>query len=250
MGSVTSESSASAVHLANMAFHSLTVCMFLAVSVSCVYSSRPHYSPTPYPSRPYAPSYSPHHKPAYKPYTPYKPAPSYHHRPAYKPAPYHPAPAHYCLEDYEYPEYDIKAAIAHHKYKFLELYADVADLNTDNSVDRLHELEEETYLCPSETAYIRPLRAINTSDKYRIIVNNVKVDYDHFTQTVRVEDCLTAGDSCPKVPPCYETTCLQKSIVHRFLVYDPYDEYFPFAIETFELHASCACFVGAYTFDH
>merc|ERR1712080_305967 len=168
MGSVTSESSASAVHLANMAFHSLTV------SVSCVYSSRPHYSPTPYPSRPYAPSYSPHHKPAYKPYTPYEPA-HYEKTPACAKN----TTAPYCLEDYEYPEYDIKAAIAHHKYKFLELYADVADLNTDNSVDRLHELEEETYLCPSETAYIRPLRAINTSDKYRIIVNNVKVDYDH-----------------------------------------------------------------------
>merc|ERR1719228_249847 len=156
----------------------------------------------------------------------------------------------YCLEDEDYPEYEVKAAIAHHKYKFLELYADVADLNTDNSVDRLTKLEEETYLCPSETAYIRPLRAINTSDKWRIVINNVKVDYDHFTQTTRVEDCTTAGDACPIVPPCYETKCIQKSIIHRFLVFDPYDHYFPFAIETFELNASCACFVGAYTFDH
>ena len=35
-------------------------------------------------------------------------------------------------------------------------------------------MEEETYLCPSETAYIRPLRAINTDGKWRVIINNLK----------------------------------------------------------------------------
>ena len=71
--------------------------------------------------------------------------------------------------------YEIKHAIKTHKYGFLELYADVADLNTDNSVDRLKDIHEETYICPSETLYARPLRAINADGKHRIIVNNVKV---------------------------------------------------------------------------
>ena len=47
--------------------------------------------------------------------------------------------------------------------------------NTDNSVDRLVELSQETYLCPSITGYITPLRALNTAGKWRIVVNGVKV---------------------------------------------------------------------------
>ena len=43
---------------------------------------------------------------------------------------------------------------------------------------------------------------------------------------------------------------LQKSLYHRFLVYDPYDKYFPFAIETFKLPASCACYNGAFVESH
>ena len=118
--------------------------------------------------------------------------------------------------------------------------------NTDNSVDGLVELSQETYLCPSTAAYITPLRAVNTAGKWRIVVNGVKAHYETLTQTARIEECTTAGESCPLVPPCYETTCLQKNIYHRFLVYDPYDEYFPFAIETFKLPSACACHNGAY----
>ena len=40
---------------------------------------------------------------------------------------------------------------------------------------RLTEIEEETYLCPSEVGYVRPLRAVNTDGKWRVIVNNIKV---------------------------------------------------------------------------
>ncbi|XP_068216496.1 neurotrophin 1-like [Palaemon carinicauda] len=225
----------------------------------------PAYHPEPaYPAHP-PPAYHP--EPAY----PAHPAPAYHPEPAYPahPAPaYHPEPSYgkhhepeipacseltnatYCLEDEEYPEYEIKHAIQYHLDKFNHLYADVADLNTELSVERPNTLDEETYLCPSETAYIRPLRALNTDGKWRVIINEIKLHYKTFTQTARVEDCLTAGEECPKVPICYESTCLQKSIYHRFLVYDPYDQYFPFAIESFKLPASCACLLGAYTIDH
>ncbi|XP_047490938.1 uncharacterized protein LOC125040429 [Penaeus chinensis] len=123
--------------------------------------------------------------------------------------------------------------------------------STELSVEQPNTLEKETYLCPSETAYVRPLRAKNTEDKWRvIIVNNVVAHYQTLTQTTRIEECLTSADACPLMPDCYESKCLQKSIYHRFLVYDPYDQYFPFAIETFKLPASCACLLGAYTIDH
>ncbi|XP_069995757.1 neurotrophin 1-like [Penaeus vannamei] len=185
----------------------------------------------------------------------YRPQPSYHSQPSYETHPAVPACAEnttktWCLEDAEYPTYEVRHAVDYHFSKVIDLYADVAELNTELSVERPNTLEEETYLCPSETAYVKPLRAQNTESKWRVIVNNIEAHYQTFTQTTRIEECLTSGDTCPLVPDCYESKCLQKSIYHRFLVYDPYDQYFPFAIETFKLPASCACLMGAYTIDH
>ena len=47
---------------------------------------------------------------------------------------------------------------------------------------RLTEIEEETYLCPSEVGYVRPLRAVNTDGKWRVIVNNIKVNNNNNRQ--------------------------------------------------------------------
>lgn len=159
----------------------------------------------------------------------------------------------WCLEDAEYPTYEIQHALEYHAQFVLSMYADVTGLNTAASVARPKTLEEETYLCPSATTYVRPLRAVNTDDKWRIIVNNIEIHYQTLSQSARIEECLTADaddGSCPLVPHCYESKCLQKSIYHRFLIYDPYDYYVPFVIETFKLPASCACLMGAYIIDH
>ncbi|XP_063607863.1 neurotrophin 1-like [Penaeus indicus] len=182
------------------------------------------------------------------------PQPSYHPGPAYQPKHsteqvHEPAVPEcaanttksWCLQDDHYPTYEIKHAAEYHYEKLLSLYADVADLNTELSVDRPNTLDEETYLCPSETAYVRPLRAQNTEGKWRFVVNNIDVHYQTLIQTTRIEECLTSADACPLVPDCYDSKCQQKSINHRFLVYDSYDQYFPFAIETFKLPATCAC---------
>lgn len=151
----------------------------------------------------------------------------------------------WCLEDLEYPGLGITHAAHYHYFSLLALYKDIS-LSTENSVDHLTTLEEETYLCPSETSYLRPLRAKNTDGKWRVIVNNVVVYNDIWTQSVRMEVCLAPAKACPLVPSCYDTKCLQKNILHRFLVYEPCDYSFPFALETFELPASCACLLGPY----
>ncbi|XP_045118559.1 LOW QUALITY PROTEIN: extensin-like [Portunus trituberculatus] len=212
------------------------------------HAAAPHYSLAHASPYSYAPSYrlsaSPH----------YTYVPSYDSKPVYHSQSEIPACAEvtngtYCTEDEEYPKFEIKQAIRYHLDKFNHLYADVADLNTELSVEGPEELQEENYLCPSVTAYVKPLRAKNTEGKWRVVVNNVDIHYETVTQTARVEDCLTAGDPCPKVPHCYDSKCLQKSIYHRFLVYDPYDQYFPFAVETFKLPSSCACLLGASTLD-
>jgi len=229
----------------------------------------PHYSPAPYTPAPYG-----HPEPAYTP-APYHPspyAPPHHpvpHPGPYAPPPYgHPAPHEphyggppkcakhlpnkayaYCLEDSEYPTYEIQQAIEYNYDAVQQLYKDVL-ANTENSVDRLKDIVEETYLCPSETKYIQPLRAVNVHGKWRIIVNHVKAHYELLSQTARVEECTSPGSHCPLVPECYETKCLQKSIYHRFLVYDPYDKYLPFAIESFRLPSACACYNGAFVSHH
>ncbi|XP_071546599.1 neurotrophin 1-like [Panulirus ornatus] len=196
-----------------------------------------------------------HPQPTYYPQPVYYQQATYHSQPTYHHQPAVPACAAnttetWCLEDPDYPEYEINHALQYNVHHVLALYADVAGLSTPLSVERPKTLKEETYLCSSETSYVKPLRAINTDGKWRVIVNNVNVHYQTLTQTTRIEECLTSGDACPLVPECYESKCLQKSIYHRFLVYDPYDQYFPFAIETFKLPASCACLLGAYTIDH
>jgi len=248
------------------------------------YTPAAPYHPEPY--APHHPEpYAPHHPEPYSPYAPepyapapYAPAPYAHHPAPHHPAPHHAAPHHaaphhaaphhaphhpkaepdygpptcskgnpkpWCLEDKEYPAYEIEKAIEYHYDSVQQMYKDVL-ANTDNSVARLKEIVEETYLCPSETAYIQPLRAVNVNGKWRIIVNAVKAHYETLTQTARIEECTTPGSACPLVPECYETKCLQKSIYHRFLVYDPYDQYLPFAIDSFKLPSACACYNGPY----
>lgn len=154
----------------------------------------------------------------------------------------------WCLQDSEYPAYDVVYALDQHYDAVLSLYKDVA-VTTVNSVDTLKAMAEETYLCPSLTAYVQPLRAINVEGKWRVIVNKVESYNDKFDQHARVEECdaSAVNEPCPLVPTCYQSKCVQKNIYHRFLVFDPYDFYFPFAIENFKLPASCACFVGAFS---
>ena len=152
----------------------------------------------------------------------------------------------WCLSDYDYPLYDVQKALDQHYQTVLSLYKDV-QVNTANSVDGLKNLIDETYLCPSSTGYIQPLRAVNVDGKWRVIVNKVESYNYVFTQTARIEECdIPVGANCPLVPTCYESKCVQKSVFHRFLVFDPYDYYFPFAIESFKLPASCGCVVGAF----
>ena len=201
-----------------------------------------------------------------RPSHPHEVAP-YHEPPPYLPnsAPYHPAPYHhhnyhhgpprcakgnpktFCLDDYEYPTYEIQSAIEFHYDVVQQLYKDVV-ANTENSVDNLRSPEEETYVCPTETNYITPLRAVNSHGKWRIIVNDVSAHFEYLSQTARIEECTTPNEKCPLVPEPYDTKCVQKNVYHRFLIYDPLDEFLPFAIESFPLPSACACYTNLFEY--
>ncbi|XP_037775699.1 protein spaetzle 3-like [Penaeus monodon] len=230
----------------------------------------PAYGHHPQPSYGHhAPAYS-HHAPAYGHH-----APAYAHQHTYDHGYCDPtvAPAcaanstlSYCLEDTEYPEYEIKAAITA-DHLFAKKYADVADQSADDLVDMLTKDQEEAfdysyytgastgdspydathwagpegYICPSEVVYAMPKRAQNVDGKWRVIVN----DIHYYSQTARLETCLFPEAACRALAPCYQSHCTQKSVYHRLLSYDPCDPYKGLFIDIYKMPSACSCHLPA-----
>lgn len=152
----------------------------------------------------------------------------------------------WCIEDADYPLHEVQKSLDQHYQTVASLFKE-ALIDTASSVNELTKLTDEAYLCPSTPSYIQPLRAVNADGKWRIVVNRVESYGTQYSQTVRTEECeIVVGSSCPLVPNCYNSKCVQKFIFQRFMVYDPYDYTFPFAIEKFKLPSSCDCAVGAF----
>ena len=172
----------------------------------------------------------------------------------------------YCLEDEEYPTYDIKGAISA-DHIFAKKYADVADQSADDLVDTITKDQEEAfdysfytgastgdspfdithwtgpegYICPSDVAYAMPKRALNVKGKWRVIVNDVH----YYTQTARLETCLFPDAACRALAPCFNSHCTQKYVYHRMLSYDPCDPYKGLFIDIYKLPSACSCHVLA-----
>ena len=66
--------------------------------------------------------------------------------------------------------------------------------------DLTHWAGPEGYLCPSEVLYAMPKRARNVNGDWRVIVNNAH----YYTQTTRLETCLTPDSACRLLAPCYQ----------------------------------------------
>merc|ERR1712004_457091 len=227
----------------------------------------PSYHPTP---TPYLPSPSPYHAP-YAPY--HHPSPVPHHAPHHKNGycdpklpPYcaNATGLHYCLEDPHYPEYEIKNAISA-DYIFLKKYSDIADQSADDLVEAItahqeatfdynyytgaskgpspydvsHWIGPEGYLCPSEVLYAMPKRARNVNGDWRVIVNNAH----YYTQTTRLETCLTPDSACRLLAPCYQSKCTQKYVYERMLAFDPCDPYKGLFIDVFKFPSACSCHI-------
>ena len=105
-----------------------------------------------------------------------------------------------CLDDNEYPLYDIENSLFYHHHSVYQMYKDVHNINTQNSIANITTLRDETYLCPSTVKYVKPVRAINSKGEWRILLNHLRSKDDFISQTIRVELCVDPGQHCPKVP--------------------------------------------------
>merc|ERR1719228_1037042 len=116
--------------------------------------------------------------------------------------------------------------------------------------DSTHWIGPEGYLCPSQVDYVKLHRALNVEGLWRVILQHVPHDttygYGHsynYTQTTRLEACLTPESACRLLAPCYGSKCTQKYIYHRMLSYDPCDPYRGFFIDTYKLPSGCSCHI-------
>jgi len=244
-----------------------------------------------YAAHPHPPHHAVHHAvhhpvPAVHHAVPHHPVP--HHAPLHHPAPVHhgyaacdpkappacalQADVPFCLDDVEYPEYEIAEKISQDPI-FLKKYSDVVDQSADDLVelitapqeasfnynyytgaslgpspyDATHWIGPEGYLCPSQVDYVKIKRALNVEGFWRVILQHVPKDYGYghynYTQTTRLEACLTPDSACRLLAPCYGSKCTQKYVYHRMLSYDPCDPYRGFFIDTYKLPSACSCHI-------
>jgi hypothetical protein len=171
----------------------------------------------------------------------------------------------YCLEDAEYPAYEIKGVISQDPL-FPKKYSDLPEQSGKDLVDQVGEREAgfdykfytgaskgpspfdkthwtgpEGYVCPSDVKYIMPRRAKNVADEWRVIVN----DDHYYTQTLREEVCQHPDNACRLVPVCVKSKCTQKYVYHRLLAFDPCDPYKGLFIDVFRFPSACSCHISA-----
>ena len=168
------------------------------------------------------------------------------------------------MDDPHYPEYDVKLAISQ-DYLFEKKYSDIADQSANDLVEHISKEQEdhfdyhyytgaskgpspydashwigpEGYLCPSDVKYAMPKRARNVNGDWRVIVNGIH----YYTQTARMETCLTPDSACRLLAPCYQSKCTQKFVYHRMLAYDPCDPYKGLFIDVFKFPSACSCHI-------
>ncbi|CAL8143324.1 unnamed protein product [Orchesella dallaii] len=98
---------------------------------------------------------------------------------------------------------------------------------------------EGGFLCPSKVAYGKIKKAkSSTSGDWKFIVN-----YADKSQTLRLEKCLSPGDSCSYIMPHFRTACTQVYNYHRLLAWDSEKG---LHMDVFKVPTCCTCHVLGY----
>jgi len=209
------------------------------------------------------------------PTVPYNPQPKSYCDPSLPPKCAEASHLPYCIPDPEYPAYDI-AHIISKESLFPKKYTDLPDQSAydllqyitkeqeehfDYSLytgasrgpspfDVSHWVGPEGYLCPSLVDYAKITRAQSVEGYWRVILQHIPEgpSYGHYnyTQTTRLETCLTPDSACRLLAPCYKSQCTQKYTYHRMLSLDPCDPYRGFFIDTYKLPSACSCHLPSY----
>ncbi|XP_076055324.1 neurotrophin 1-like isoform X2 [Oratosquilla oratoria] len=99
------------------------------------------------------------------------------------------------------------------------------------------------FVCESRIQYIRPGWARNVHGRLQAILNT-----DKFPQIIKVERCQYEGRRCEYLPPCYKSSCIQRTSYVKLVALDPEFSSQKPSVEVFEVPTACSCFVEDFTF--
>ncbi|CAB3374104.1 Hypothetical predicted protein [Cloeon dipterum] len=148
-----------------------------------------------------------------------------------------------CLEVPNYPKEAIIASMKRSTTSMLGVLA--REIGTEQTSDRRQDVEENLVgvdnekgatLCPSITKFARPKRARNVNGQWKYLVNTG----DEHSQTLRIELCTEAGESCNYLANGVASQCVQVYTHHRLLAWD-YDK--GLFLDLFKVPTCCSCHI-------
>uniref|UniRef100_A0A6B2E9X5 Putative conserved secreted protein n=1 Tax=Phlebotomus kandelakii TaxID=1109342 RepID=A0A6B2E9X5_9DIPT len=155
-----------------------------------------------------------------------------------------------CLRVDDYPMDQIMGSIRRHSYAMNALLAEYSDKaeeqDADFSDDLLYEAKRREdvtsgqpgAMCNSVIRYARPQKARSATGEWKYIVNTGK-----HTQTLRLEKCSNAQESCTYLTENFRSRCVQVFNYHRLL---SWDNTRGLHVDIFKVPTCCSCRIDGY----
>ncbi|ALC43361.1 NT1 [Drosophila busckii] len=155
-----------------------------------------------------------------------------------------------CIRTDDYPLEQIMGSIRRHKNAMSALLAEFYDRPNNNlefgedfddyALNKKRREDEGSAggMCQSVVRYARPQKAKAASGEWKFIVNT-----GQHTQTLRLEKCSNAGESCSYLAQSYRSHCSQVYNYHRLL---SWDKIRGLHVDIFKVPTCCSCQVDGY----
>ncbi|CAL4158597.1 unnamed protein product [Meganyctiphanes norvegica] len=153
----------------------------------------------------------------------------------------------YCPYDHGYPIDKVNSIIDRYYNDLQILYQSLYQFTTQDELYKdnatLGYRQDGHFVCGSVVESARLGWAQNTRGQWLVVINT-----DKFPQSVRIETCKYGGRRCEYLPPCYKSTCIQRSSYAKLIAIDPTRPSVRPRVETFLLPSACSCFVENFTY--
>ncbi|XP_064485154.1 neurotrophin 1-like [Ornithodoros turicata] len=106
-----------------------------------------------------------------------------------------------------------------------------------------HEKQHGSFVCRSETVYLRIGWAKNWKGHWMTVVNT-----ERFPQVTRIEKCKYRNKPCDYMVPCYKSSCKQREMLYPLIAVNPYDPGQKPVIDLFPVPSGCVCYVDEFRF--